>query len=436
MNGLRPVVIVTVLYTLVVASLLGTLPFWLDEVLQLIGTRPGMTSLEVVRYVPQNPGGVPLGYLVQHSVLQLSGTVNRFTARIPAAIFGIGSVWLISLLARRLGVRRPWVAAALFAVLPVTLRYATEARPYSQAIFLALGSLLTGFRLAEEPGLLRFVLHLVAVAAAVYTQPFTLFVPGAQALWMAWRGLPRPGAWKPVAACVFGAVLLFLPWMAYARGGWSSTIASSQFQFVFTWKTPLMLLREITGAGYAGAFCLLGAALLGWRSPNLSRDAKVLLGLTAGLCFGGGLLADAAFGYFIAIRQFLWALPPLVLLAAEGFSSAARITKVALLAFLLGSSAATSYKHFALPREDWEAAAREVADRIGPSGCFEVVTPDQAVYYEFFQPELAARKCSDAPLMVVAVTPYSTGSSVVKDGYSLATERLVGGTRILFFERR
>ena len=150
MNGLRPVVIVTALFGVVVLVLLGLLPFWLDEVLQLIGTQPAATIRDVVRYVPQNPGGVPLGYLVQHAFLALAG-VSRFTARVPPAAFGIASVWLVGLLARRLGIREPWMAAAVFAVLPISLRYATEARPYSQAIFLSVAGLFTGFRLAESP---------------------------------------------------------------------------------------------------------------------------------------------------------------------------------------------------------------------------------------------------------------------------------------------
>ncbi len=433
MNGMRPAVIVTVLYTLVVLALLGALPFWLDEVLQLIGTRPAATSMDVVRYVPQNPGGVPLGYLVQHAFLKLVG-VGRLTARIPAAVFGVASVWLVALLGRRLGLRSPWLAAALFAVLPITLRYATEARPYSQAIFLSLATVFTGFQLADNPGILRFVLHLLTVAAALYTQPFTVFVPAAQVFWMAWRE-SRRSAWTTAAALAVGS-LLFLPWMAYARGGWSNTIATSQFQFVFTPKTPLMLLREMTGAGYAGTICLLGAAFLGWRSPKLSRDTKWLLVMIPGLCFAGGLAADAAFGYFIAIRQFLWVLPPLVLLAAEGLASSTRVTQVGLLAFLLGSSGAASYKHFAYPHEDWEAAAREIEASLGPGQCLEVITPDQAIYYEFFRPGLAARRCSDAPRRVVAVTPYAAGASPVRSGFSLTGERTVGGTRILLLERR
>ena len=152
-----------------------------------------------------------------------------------------------------------------------------------------------------------------------------------------------------------------------------------------------MLLRELTGAGYVGSACLLVAAILGWRSPDLSRDTKVLLSLIVGLCFVGGLAADAAFGYFIAIRQFLWALPALALLAGAGLASTSGLARVAFWAVLLGAAAAASYRHFSSPRENWEAAAGVIATSLGPGGCLDVVSPDQAVFYEFFRPELNSR---------------------------------------------
>jgi len=433
MNGLRSGAIVTVLFALAAAVLLSVLPFWLDEVLQLIGTSPPAGIAEVVRYVPQNPGGVPLGYLLQHGWLELVG-VSRLTARAPAFVFGVASVWLVGLLARRLGLRSPWMAAALFAVLPIVLRYTTEARPYSQAIFLSLASLFTGFQLMDRPGFWSAACHVLAITAAIYTQPFTLFVPLAQLLWQFWLG-SRRSSWV-TAAAVGAALILFLPWMAYARGGWSQTITASQFQFVFTPKTPLMLLRELTGAGYIGTVCLIAAAILSRNSTTMDREAKLLLVMISGLCFVGGLVADAAFGYFIAIRQFLWALPPLALLAAEGLASSTRLTRVSLLAFLLGASAAASYRYFSNPREDWEAAAQAIEARLGPGQCLQVITPDQAIYYEFFRPGLAARRCSNSPRMVVAVTPYANTQAPAEPGYALTGERTVGGTRILLLERR
>jgi uncharacterized membrane protein len=107
---------------------------WLDEVLQLIGTRPERTLSEVIAYVPENPGSAPLGYLVQHAVLNLFG-VSRWATRLPAALFAIASCIGTIVLARRVGARYPWLAGIIICSLPLTLRYATEGRPYSQAVF-------------------------------------------------------------------------------------------------------------------------------------------------------------------------------------------------------------------------------------------------------------------------------------------------------------
>jgi hypothetical protein len=48
------------------------LPLWLDEILQLIGTRDlGFSAL--LNYVAENAGGVPLGYLTQAATIHLVG---------------------------------------------------------------------------------------------------------------------------------------------------------------------------------------------------------------------------------------------------------------------------------------------------------------------------------------------------------------------------
>ena len=46
------------------------------------------------RYVPQNPGGVPLGYLVQHAFLEAGG-ISRWTARLSSVLCAGGAVFLV-----------------------------------------------------------------------------------------------------------------------------------------------------------------------------------------------------------------------------------------------------------------------------------------------------------------------------------------------------
>src|SRR5512133_960484 len=97
-GGGRATLVVVAIYASVVACLLGLLPFWLDELLQLAGTHPGASMRQIVEYVPQNPGGVPLGYLIQHWVLAAAG-LTRWTARLSAACFGIATCGAVAILA-------------------------------------------------------------------------------------------------------------------------------------------------------------------------------------------------------------------------------------------------------------------------------------------------------------------------------------------------
>src|ERR1051326_3912286 len=117
---------------LVALGLAAILPLWLDEVLQLIETHTG-SAAEMLARLPRNPGAAPLGYLIQRASLDVTGySVRR--ARLPSAIFGGGAVLLVALLAAGLGLRRPWVAAAMLAAFPLTLRYSTESRVYIEAL--------------------------------------------------------------------------------------------------------------------------------------------------------------------------------------------------------------------------------------------------------------------------------------------------------------
>ncbi|MSV35938.1 MAG: hypothetical protein EXQ47_10130 [Bryobacterales bacterium] len=133
MTPVRSGLAAAAIFFLIASALSGVLPLWLDEILQLRETRNTSTA-EMLATVPRNSGAVPLGYLVQQAVLKITGYSARW-ARLPAMLFGSAAVFLVALLAAELGFTRPWLSAAVFAAFPVTLRYATEARVYSQALF-------------------------------------------------------------------------------------------------------------------------------------------------------------------------------------------------------------------------------------------------------------------------------------------------------------
>ncbi|MDQ6676863.1 MAG: glycosyltransferase family 39 protein, partial [Acidobacteriota bacterium] len=130
-------------------ALSGRLPLWLDEILQLTETRRASPTA-MIASLPQFSGAAPLGYLVQQASLRLTGYSVRM-ARLPSIIFGAAAVFLTALLGAELGLKYSWQAAALFAVFPFTLRYATESRIYSMALFLSVLASYLYVRFARRP---------------------------------------------------------------------------------------------------------------------------------------------------------------------------------------------------------------------------------------------------------------------------------------------
>ncbi len=134
--------------------------------------------------------------------------------RLPALIAGLAAIPLAFLLARRLfGVSAGLVAAALMALNPFMIYYSTEARPYSLAIALLLGSTLA-MLIAADTGRLRWwAVYAALVALAMYAHYTSAFILGAQLLWLMWA---RPKARFPGLAATAAAAVLYLPWVPSA----------------------------------------------------------------------------------------------------------------------------------------------------------------------------------------------------------------------------
>ena len=123
------------------------------------------------------------------------------------------------MLAWRLGVRRPWLVSALFAALAITLRYSTESRPYSQALFLSIVLTILFLGLAERPGPARAGGYTLCLAAILYAQSLAALVAAAHVCWaVAYRN--RKAAVYSVAA-VAAAAAVAAPWFRWAATqGW------------------------------------------------------------------------------------------------------------------------------------------------------------------------------------------------------------------------
>src|SRR5690348_3983669 len=131
-----------IVYGIALFGCLSLRPLWLDEVLQLGGTMNSSLAA-LLRWIPYNIGASPLGYLVQRPFVLATGP-SPFWARVPAAVFSIAGCVSMVGLCRALDLpRRAWLfSLLLFVIVPSQFRYAVEARPYSQALWLSILSMI------------------------------------------------------------------------------------------------------------------------------------------------------------------------------------------------------------------------------------------------------------------------------------------------------
>lgn len=131
--------------------------------------------------------------------------------RLPALLAGIASIPLTYLVgARAVGRAAGLIAAAAMTLSPFMVSYSVNARVYSLAIALLLGStlaMLIAIRGGRRGGWIAYGALSCLAMYAHYTAAFVLI---AQLGWLLWA---HPREWKPALVANAGAALLFVPWV-------------------------------------------------------------------------------------------------------------------------------------------------------------------------------------------------------------------------------
>jgi len=390
---------------------------------------------------------VPLGYLLQKAAFVWTGD-SRWAGRLPSALGSLLGCVGVFQLGRRLPLRFPLVTVLLFAVSPLQLRYALEARPYSLALALSIWAGVLFLDLLAKPTFVRAFPYGCLVLAGLYTQPYSVFVPLAHLTWLICfrRQLTRQ-VFLVTGALTF-AISGFLPWYAWANHIWTSSLTQAPQSSGISPQTGLLILRELSGAGYPGTVLLLGYARLGWYKGFRFRPDRYLWALVLILPIVLALLVDRQFGYFFAIRQIIFVLPPLALLAAWGIETHAQHRSreaplggaLLLLILLIGD-----VRFFRKPRESWEGAAQILRTLTKQGSCIIFVPTDSEPLYSFFAPELNHHACTDqgqySTGIAMAVSPYGVPSfralqkQLTESGYRKQTEYNPQGPRVEWYRR-
>jgi uncharacterized membrane protein len=433
------------LYSLAVFTCCALRPLWLDEVLELSGTT--MSSLAaMLNWVPvMNAGATPLGYLTQRPFV-LAGGPWPFWARLPSALFSIFSCWLMLWICRELRIPRTtgMIAVVIFMLIPSQFRYATEGRPYTEALCFSLISALALIKLTRKPTVLRAVICISATIAGLYTQPYSVLPACGMIVWIL-AAHRAHGEWKNAVLlllCVAISALAFVPWYLRASGAWRAAIASAGYP-QFHWTLPLFrdVAKGISGGSFLCSAALLVSACAGIFASLAPLELRGMLSLGAVFAVVGALAGDALNNYFFASRQIIFCLPSLCILASLGCSHLAarnRLLGLGIGALLLIASLTNDISFQVNAKEDWIAAARALDRTAGDGYCLEFLGqgPD---LYSVFVPGLRSKTCGAPPPPKVALvsTLYtdpgeiaSAEKNVQALGFSQRGVLLVGGTRI------
>jgi 4-amino-4-deoxy-L-arabinose transferase-like glycosyltransferase len=418
------------------AALISMKPLIMDELLTLIAVRQPTLS-GVLAATRDHAGNVPLGFLLENLSLRLTG-YSVWLARLPWAVFGVATLIAFIALARKLRAPSPLLATILFAAFPQTLRYALEIRPYMPALLFSILLTLLFLKLADHPSLGLTSAYALLVAAALYTLPFAAFVTGAHFLWAAIYKKWRAATYIAIASIL--AVASFVPWYLSARASWHEEMTVRFIRFSINAKSPLLLFREVTGAGYWGMGVIVLLCILGAARSKMDRPILNLLLLLIAVPFAAGLLADAVFGYFLAARQFLWILPALAILAASASQTRPReATAFALIA--LAICGYKSARYFTQPEPDYAAAASAIAQEVDRGACFRVVPEISRQLYVYFAPQLAMDSGTCSTVVAAVVPGFSDQDRDVlfndfaQHGYTKIRTGDVGETAITTFRK-
>ena len=353
-------------------------------------------------------------FLLMRGWIQLGDSESWL--RLPSALFGIATIPLLYVIARKFMPEEPALAAvALLTFSPTHVYYSQEARSYTLAILMVLLSTYFFVRAVEKCQRQDWMLWALVSTLAFYSHDFTALVLVAQAGSLAFKRGPKRA--RPML--MWGSIIFLL-----ALPGLTYVFRASPENLHFIWM-PRPSFREFWHlAGFFGGYgvklavagILWGAAILTiWRRRHLSDDSDVLwlgaLILLWALLPPLILAAISLLQPMFLQRYVVFSLPAALLLGALGMNALNKWKIGLLLVVLLcGMSIPAIVRGYHKPREDWRAASAVVLSKAG-SG-------DAVVFFPFYTRIMLDyyrdRYAGAAPALDVYAPAYYAGGKDVR----------------------
>jgi mannosyltransferase len=364
---------------------LGT-GLWLDEILTLVDF-VRLPAREIVSSFPSQNQHM-LYSLLAHASVSVFGE-SAWSVRLPSVLFGVGSIWALFLLGRRiLGVRQAILASALMTVSYHHIWFSQNARGYMGLLFFSILSAWIWLEALDRNQTKWYVVYAVSAALGIWVHMTMIFViAGTAVIYMA--GLLFKNSRERKAG--------FGPWMAWLLTGTFTlqlhALVVPQFlrdalhevSMPSEWTNPLWVVTESIrslNVGWSGAGVLVvgGAVLLaGWLRLTLRNPREILM-MTLPPILGGGFMLAASHNLWP--RFFFFAMGFALLILMGGIAELSNLfarrvmparTSVAGTLSLVGGlaliavSLLTVPRVYRLPKQDY-IGARELAEKMRGGG--------------------------------------------------------------------
>jgi glycosyltransferase involved in cell wall biosynthesis/4-amino-4-deoxy-L-arabinose transferase-like glycosyltransferase len=360
---------------------------------------------------------------------------SEVALRSLSVLCSVAAVPLLALLGQRLlGSAAGLFTAFLFAISPLQIELADEARTYALLHLIVIANGLFFVRWVQDGRRLDLILLGVTTCLGGYSHYYALLLPLAQLVAL----LVVPRARRlilPWAFVMSGAALLWLPWLGpfcaqlATPGNLSRNADSWAFQFLatpvtfalgrtFAWRGAALTMLGLAALGTVLAFGL--PLLAGIRQRGRERFALVWLLCWLLIPIVLPLLVAMTFVPIYGHRYATVGLPAFLLLVGAGLAAAGPRLRLTQLALIASFTAVSLFRFATVPlKDDWRAATPAILARLEPGTCL-LFDPDyEATSFDYY-----ARRIRPLPNEVIGLVA-DTG-----DPNLLLGVRHAGGQRV------
>jgi hypothetical protein len=350
---------------------------WYDEVLTLLDfVRPSLGDI-VTSFPSQNQH--MLYSVLAHFSVNIFGE-SAWALRLPSVIFGVGSVWALFLLGRRLiGTRETLLACALLTVSYHHIWFSQNARGYMGLMFFSTLGTWLWLEAMSRDGWPWWISYAIVLALGMALHMTMAFVAAAHVLLYLLKAAQEKRInWRPFAAwLLFTSLTLQIHALSLPE---FLRVALHEASLESEWTNPLWVITESLRSfriGFSGiAVLICGAAMVcfGWLNI-LRKDLQAGLSLVLPALLAGSLML--ALGHNLWPRFFFFSMgfalliaihgtmivPGLLaqhikpLQAVKGLSAGAGL---ALASLMILASVFTLPRCYALPKQDFTGARNYV----------------------------------------------------------------------------